>query len=154
MEALLDALYGSALAEWLRFSRWGYASVNAAHILGLSLLVGSIVPLDLRLAGAWRNAPLEVLARVLVPTAAGGLALALVTGSLLFVTRAPEYAALPLFLVKMALVAFGAAHALVVHATRALLHAGAEARRRIGLVSMATWVTVLVCGRLLAFVGD
>ena len=53
------ALEATALATGLRNSVWSYPLVNAAHILGVALLVGSIVPLDLRLLGAWRSAPLE-----------------------------------------------------------------------------------------------
>ena len=43
MDAFAASLEGLALAEWLRYSRWGYAAINATHILGLALLVGSIV---------------------------------------------------------------------------------------------------------------
>ncbi len=154
LDALLVAVEASAPAEWLRYSRWGYAGVNAAHILGLSLLVGSIAPLDLKLAGAWRQVPLDALARVLVPVAATGLVLALVTGVALFSIRATEYAALPLFLLKMVLVAAGGVHALAVHAGRGLLAASDPARRRIGLTSLVLWLGILVCGRLLAFVAD
>lgn len=154
MDSLLLAVEGLSVVEWLRGSRWGYAAVNAAHILGLALLVGAIVPLDLRLAGGWRRVPLEPLAHVLVPVAATGLALAMVTGAALFSVRATEYASLSLFLVKMALVAVGGAHALLTHARSGLEAADGATRRRIGLTSLAIWVTVLACGRLLAFVGD
>lgn len=154
MDSLLLAVEGLSVVEWLRGSRWGYAAVNAAHILGLALLVGAIVPLDLRLAGGWRRVPLEPLAHVLVPVAATGLALAMVTGAALFSVRATEYASLSLFLVKMALVAVGGVHALLTHARGGLESADGATRRRIGLTSLAIWVTVLACGRLLAFVGD
>ncbi len=152
MEVLLDALYASAPAEWLRWSRWGYASVNAAHILAFSLLVGSISTLDLKLLGAWRRVELATLVPVLVPVAATGLALAMTTGALLFITRADEYAALPLFLAKMALVAAGAVHAISVHLGPGLVALSAAKRRAVGAASMAVWISVLVLGRMLAFV--
>lgn len=152
MEVLLDALYASAPAEWLRWSRWGYASVNAAHILAFSLLVGSIFTLDLKLLGAWRRVDLATLVPVLVPVAATGLALAMTTGALLFITRAGEYAALPVFLAKMALVAVGTVHAIVVHLGPGLGALSAAKRRAVGAVSMAVWTSVLVLGRMLAFV--
>ncbi|HEX2479362.1 MAG TPA: hypothetical protein VHK45_08790, partial [Geminicoccaceae bacterium] len=63
MESVLDALVASAPAQWLRFSRWGYAAVNTTHVLGIALLVGAILPLDLRLLGLWRSVTLEPLAR-------------------------------------------------------------------------------------------
>jgi hypothetical protein len=154
LEGLLDAVYASAIAEWLRFSRWGYASVNAAHILGLSLLVGAIVPLDLRLLGAWRSVPLASLIAVLTPVAASGLALAMVTGALLFATRANEYATVLLFLVKMGLVAVGTIHALSAHRGKGLEALTISARHRVALTSMLVWLCVLVAGRMLAFVAD
>ena len=97
MEPVLDALVASAPAQWLRFSRWGYAAVNTTHVFGIALLVGAILPLDLRLIGLWRSVALEPLARVLVPVAATGLLLAVSTGAFLFITRATEYAAIELF---------------------------------------------------------
>ena len=154
MEAVLDALVASAPAQWLRFSRWGYAAVNTTHVLGIALLVGAILPLDLRLLGAWRSVPLTPLARVLVPVAATGLLLAVTTGAFLFITRADEYAALDLFLVKLALIAAGAVHALSLHLGSGLRHASEARLRAAGAASLSLWLSALVCGRLLAFVDD
>lgn len=154
MEAVLDALVASAPAQWLRFSRWGYAAVNTTHVLGIALLVGAILPLNLRLIGLWRSAPLEPLARVLVPVAATGLLLAITTGAFLFITRATEYAAIDLFLVKVALIATGAVHALSLHFGSALQNASHARLRAAGAASLSIWVAALVCGRLLAFVDE
>jgi hypothetical protein len=154
VDAVLDALVGSAPAQWLRFSRWGYAAVNTAHVFGIALLVGAILPLDLRLLGVWRSVALEPLARVLIPVAATGLLLAMATGAFLFITRAPEYAALDLFLVKLALIATGAVHALSLHLGPGLQSASPARRRAAGAASLSIWLAALVCGRLLAFVDD
>jgi hypothetical protein len=154
VEAVLDALVGSTPAQWLRFSRWGYAAVNTTHVIGIALLVGAILPLDLRLLGFWRSVALEPLARVLVPVAATGLLLAMTTGAFLFITRAPEYAAIDLFLVKLALIATGAVHALSLHLGRSLQNASRERLRAAGAVSLSIWLAALICGRLLAFVDD
>jgi hypothetical protein len=154
VDALFEALGGSALAQWLRFSRWGYAAVNTTHVLGIALLVGAILPLDLRLIGAWRSVPLEPLARVLVPVAATGLLLAMGTGALLFVTRATEYAALNLFFAKIALITAGGVHALSLYRGLGLLSASPARLRIAGATSLSLWLSALVCGRLLAFVAD
>jgi hypothetical protein len=154
VEAVLDALAASAPAQWLRFSRWGYAAVNTAHVLGIALLVGAILPLDLRLLGFWRSVGLESLARVLVPVAATGLCLAIATGAFLFITRADEYAAINLFVVKVALIAAGALHALSLHLGPGLAQASRAHLRAAGAASLSIWVAALVCGRLLAFVDD
>jgi hypothetical protein len=154
VDAVLDALVASAPAQWLRFSRWGYAAVNTTHVFGIALLVGAILPLDLRLLGMWRSVALESLARVLAPVAATGLFLAITTGVFLFITRANEYAALNLFLLKVALIAAGSVHALSLQLGSGLAHASSARLRAAGAASLSIWVAALICGRLLAFVGD
>jgi hypothetical protein len=154
VEYVLDALVASAPAQWLRFSRWGYAAVNTTHVFGIALLVGAILPLDLRLLGFWRSVALESLARVLVPVAAAGLLLAITTGAFLFITRANEYAAIDLLVVKVALIATGAVHALSLHLWSGLATASRARLRAAGATSLSIWVAALVCGRLLAFVDD
>ena len=112
IEQWLAALEGTGVARSLRDSVWIYPLVNAGHILGISLLIGSIVPLDLRLLGAWRSHALAPLWQVLTRTAAAGLAIAIVFGVLLFATRATEYAASSFFLAKMGIVCAAIVNAL------------------------------------------
>ena len=156
MDEILAALAASDIATALRLSRWGYAAVNTCHVLGISLLVGAIVPLDLRLIGFWPGIARDGLVRTLVPVAATGLALAVTTGALLFSVRAPEYAALTVLQVKLALVLTGAGSAIALH----LLHgyrlesAGPSRLARAGALSMTCWLGALIAGRMIAFSGD
>ncbi len=156
MAEVLAALAASDFATALRMSRWLYASVNTAHVLGIALLVGAILPLDLRLLGLWCGVPRDALVRVLVPVAATGLALALAAGALLFATRAPEYAALTVFRVKLALVALGAGAALALHFRYGirLQHASRVTLARAAALSMTCWLGALIAGRMIAFAGD
>ena len=156
MEASLAALEGTAVAQALRFSRWGYAAVNAAHIFGIALLVGSIIPLNLRIFGIWRSVPRSMLVRVLVPVAATGLAIAVTAGFLLFSTRALEYAGNEFLQLKLVLVAVGATSAITLHSTHGVLLEDAGRGRLIGhaVVSTTCWLGALACGRLIAFTGD
>lgn len=155
----LTAIQEFAPVAALRSSRWSYATVNTAHIVGLALLLGAIVPLDLRLMGWRRAVPIAALVRVLLPIATFGLALAITAGLVLFSVRASEYAALPLFWVKMALVACGLANAVLLHraaaweAQQTYDGAGPPMRlRAAGALSILLWLSVIACGRLLAFV--
>lgn len=156
MEAWLATLEATSLAQSLRMARWAYAGVNAAHILGIALLIGAIVPLNLRFFGLWPGVPTLELTRVLVPVAACGLMLAVATGALLFSTRATEYAPLGIFQLKMALVALGTAAALSLHVTHAADLSEASRGRLLahGAVSTVCWIAALVCGRAIAFVAD
>jgi len=153
MDGLLTALSQSDVATYLRFSRWGYAAVNTTHVLGIALLVGASIPLDLRLMGAWRGVSHYDLARVLVPVAMTGLAIAMVSGGLLFSVRAGEYANLEVFWIKMTLLGLGALAALLAHLRfgRWLETASPPQLFRIGAVSLICWLGVLVAGRMIAF---
>jgi len=156
VEGILAAVAASDLATALRMSRWLYAAVNAAHVLGIALLVGAILPLDLRLIGLWSGIARDGLVRVLVPVAAAGLALAVTTGTLLFSVRAPEYAAISVFQAKLALIAAGAGSALALHLVHGVRLEGATRARlaRAGALSMVCWLGALIAGRMIAFAGD
>ena len=157
--AWLAMLEATALAGTLRGSVWAYPLVNTAHILGVALLVGAMIPLDLRLLGAWRSVPLAPLWRVLTRTAGAGLGLAIVCGILLFITRATEYAASGLFLSKMVLVGIGTANALTVRTLvpeaiapmRSAREKSPVRVRLAGGLSLAAWLTALTLGRLVGY---
>jgi len=151
---MLAALEALPPVEALRFSRWSYAAVNTGHVLGIALLVGGAVPLSLRLLGFFSSVPLAGVVRILAGTAGAGLGLALLTGFLLFATRATEYAGHPLFPVKLAFVVIGAVSAIHIHWRHGwhLDTASKSDLRRAGAVSCLSWAVVLVMGRLLAFV--
>jgi hypothetical protein len=142
----------------LRFSRWTYAFVNAGHIVGIALLFGALLPLDLRLIGLWRSIPIRTLARILVPVAAAGLVLAVSAGALLFSIRAVEYAGLTLFALKLSLIICALANAMLLRLAgdwnAGLDVVGAVPPPRLraaGALSIGLWLSVIVCGRLLAF---
>jgi hypothetical protein len=156
LDATLIALEGSAPAVYLRASQYGYPLVNAAHILALATLFGSILALDLRLLGLWRVVPVQPLARVLPQVGATGLALAIPTGLALFAVQPFDYLAHPLFPVKLTLIAMAAANALFLHRTagwQAMLSGGpVTPRLRLGAaVSLFGWSGAILAGRWLAY---
>jgi hypothetical protein len=154
MEAVLAEIETSGIAQNLRQARLPYAAVSGLHLVGISMLVGASIPLALRLFGFWRDLPMPMFRRVLSPIAATGLALAVVTGLLLFSVRAQEYAENPLFLPKIALISVGAASAIAAH--RAGVFRGDAGSRHAlrGGLSIFAWLGALACGRLLAFYGS
>ena len=156
MEALLAAFEGTALAQTLRSSRWGYAAVNAAHIFAIALLIGSVVPLNLRLFGVWRGISHEAVVRLLAPVAASGLILALITGPLLLSVRAREYSEIEFLQVKLIFIAVGVLSTLALCWTHGFLLRDAPRARLVGhaILSTVCWLGALVCGRLIAFAGD
>lgn len=154
MNEFLAALEALPLAAGLRGSVWAYPLVNAAHIVGIALLFGAVVPLDLRLIGLFSAVDVSRLSRVLVPVAAVGLALAVSAGSLLFITDARDYFASNLFRAKMIVLVLALAN--VVVAFRVSRRTGAEggppaSLRVAAAASIGLWLAVIVLGRLVGY---
>ena len=154
-----SALEATALAKALRGSVWAYPLVNAGHILGIAILIGAVVPLDLRLLGLWPSVPLAPVWWVLTRTAVFGLGLALVCGALLFITRATQYVDSSIFLVKMVCVGAGIVNALVLRAVVPENRLPARPSpsdlspgvRIAAGVSLTAWLSALVLGRLIGY---
>jgi hypothetical protein len=158
LETLATALQESGLSQALRASVWLYPLVNTGHVIGIALMFGAIVPLDLRLLGGWRQVPLPALAAVLVPVAVAGLSLALATGLLLFATRPLDYVVEPLFGWKMGLLAVAVLNALWLRRSprwrRFVPDADVPVRpawKCAALLSMLLWLGVIAAGRLIGY---
>src|SRR5258708_37706469 len=115
------------LVEWigtwpgavlLQRSGTAYLLVNAAHIVGVGLVMGGILPLDLRLAGVFRGVPIAAIAPFLSRSAAIGVVLAIATGLWLFSVQPVEYLANEAFLWKMALLGLALANIVLQHRSR------------------------------------
>ena len=89
----------------LATSSWGYPLVSTLHLLGIALLIGAIVPVDLRLLGVWRRDFSASGLDRLRSLAVSGLLLAIGSGVALFMVRASEYIENPYLLGKWALLA-------------------------------------------------
>lgn len=155
LEALAEALQASALSRTLGESVWLYPLVNTAHIVGIALLFGAIVPLDLRLSGCWRQLPVDALRHVLLPLATGGLLLALASGALLFITRPVDYLHEPLFVLKLGLLVAAVLNALWLRRSpswrRGADTATPGAWRLAGVLSIVLWLAVITAGRLIGY---
>jgi hypothetical protein len=153
---LVQAL--ALLEQWpwvrsLATSVWAYPLVSTLHLLGIALLIGCIVPVDLRLLGLWRDRLPAVGLGHLRRIAVCGLLLALGTGLALFGVRASEYIENPYLLAKWGLVGLAIANALVLGHRRRLgrTHLDGRHARVAGALSIACWLGALACGRWIAF---
>ncbi|MDF3854209.1 hypothetical protein BDE18_3846 [Paracoccus pantotrophus] len=156
MQELAAWAEGTALAAALRRSGHLYMVVNATHILGVALLLGAIVPLDLRLVGIVRGGALRVLAPFLSRAAGMGLAITLATGPVLWSVAARDYLANAAFRWKIALIALGLLVVALQHAGKGWRQAvetgtpGLDARI-LAALSLAIWLSVLLAGRWIGF---
>jgi hypothetical protein len=122
------------------------------------MFAGSVAVMDLRLLGAFAAAPPAAVVRPARAMAMLGLALMALTGFVLFAAEASHVAMNGVFQVKAVLIGLGILNALLL-AGPALAkiegigpHAALPARARLAAVlSLAIWLSVAACGRLIAY---
>ncbi|WP_037447600.1 hypothetical protein [Skermanella stibiiresistens] len=152
------ALEQSALGETLRQALWLYPIANVLHVLAVVAMVGSIFAFDLRVMGVARSLPVAALARLLLPIAVGGFAVAVVTGSLLFTADATAVWNNPVFVYKLGLIGLGLVNIIIFHripwreADRWSVGVKAPALAMAGAaVSVGVWAGTATLGRLIAY---
>jgi len=92
----------SAVAAAIRGSTWVFAFIEVFHLLGLTLLLGTVVLVNLRLCGyGLQRQSLAEVAIDALPWMLVGMAVTMVSGSLLFVSEAMKCYDSPPFFVKM-----------------------------------------------------
>jgi hypothetical protein len=90
------------VAAAIRGSTWVFAFIEVFHLLGLTLLLGTVVLVDLRLCGyGLRRQSLAQVASDALPWMLVGMAVTMGSGSLLFVSEAMKCYGSPPFFVKM-----------------------------------------------------
>jgi hypothetical protein len=134
----------------LQSNPWAYPALETLHILGIALLLGNLVALEVRVWGGAAMLPVAPLARLSLGLAAIGFALVAASGLLMFATQAADLLAHRTFLVKMGLLALAGCNAAWFHGRGSLRKLDLTARLQM-LVSTALWLGVLVCGRWLAY---
>ena len=153
----LGALEASAFVQALRESSWLLPAIKAIHLAGIAALLIPVLVMDLRLLGLARSFPVRRLAGRTLPWSAGGLLLIVPSGLAMFMARASELIASPVFALKMCLIMAAGINAAVLHAAvfRSAVQWDVDAMpplaaRLIAALSLLLWLSVLACGRLLA----
>lgn len=145
----------SSLAQALRRSATLYMVLNATHILGIGLLLGAILPLDLRMLGVLRGPPLQVIGPFLSRMAGAGLGLAMLTGFCLWSVRATEYLGNAAFRWKLLLLVTGLGNVALLHGLgwRRVVGTGTvdATTRGLAAISALLWLSVLLAGRWIGF---
>ena len=158
----LGALESSGLGQAMRQWLWLYPSVEIVHIVGIALLFGSIAVMDLRLLGVSRSIPVRTLARHVLPWSAGSFLLIIPSGLLMFTAHATEFIDSEVFVIKMLLIMAGGVNAALFHTitfrtadvwdTEEMRKLGPPpSARAAGAISLLVWISVIACGRLLAY---
>lgn len=142
-----------------RESPYGFQILVAIHLLGLIFSVGTLLWLDLRLAGvALRNTSIAELNRRLAPWFASGFVAMVGSGLVLFAGFATLAYPNLFFRIKLAAMLLAGINAWLFH--RMLGRepkawdrhpAPPAAVRAAGMTSLALWVVVIVCGRMMSY---
>ncbi len=159
MRAIGLWLKSTALSSFVTGQAWVWPTCEVLHFMGLAMLVGVTLVLDLRLLGLARGLPVGPLVAML-PWAVAGFAVNAVTGALFFVGEPLQYLFNPVFWWKMGFIALAGANAIVferkLRQRAVALGPGEEApaaAKVVAAVSLLCWVAVMWCGRMLPFVG-
>jgi len=152
-------LHTSDLALQIREDDLLFPMIESLHVLCITLVVGSIMVVDLRLLGlaSTRRSITEITGTIL-PMTWVAFAIAFIAGGLLFISNAVEYSENGFFIAKMLLMALAGANMLVFH----LLLSRNIARwngwkspplaaRLSGGLSLGLWVAIVACGRWIGF---
>jgi hypothetical protein len=160
MFEFLSWIESSALGEGIRNSGvWTYGLLNLGHVLGISLLVGSVLLLDLRLLGLWPSVPVANISRPTVPLSVVGFVLAVTSGICMISVNATEYYGNPFLLLKFPAIGLGLVNVAVVSrlpAWRAIglrEPTGPESRQLVvaATVSLVSWLAALAGGRMIGY---
>jgi hypothetical protein len=130
---------------------WAYPALETVHVVGIALLFGGLLVLELRLLGLARALDLPVLARLVLPLALLGFGLCALTGLAMFATQPQELLANPAFRLKLVLLMLAGGNAAWFHARGGLALADRPASIQ-GLLSLGFWLAVIICGRWIAYV--
>ena len=137
---------------------WVWPICEVFHFVGLCLLFGVTLLVNLRLAGFISGFPLADLNRLL-PWAVAGLGINIVTGMLFFLAAPEQYTQNSAFTWKMGLVLLGGLSLLYPtmfdeepDSTFHILHTSIT-RRLVGVCSLVIWIAVIFFGRYLPYLG-
>ncbi len=148
MSESLNFLNDFWLVQAMKYSLWLYPTVESLHICGISMLFGSVILMDLRLLGVCPNIDFSALSRLGISVSVFGFVLAVLTGSMMFITHASDFIDSRLFVMKMCLIFLLLTNAILLH-----ISSGINAMMKVqALVSLAGWSTVIGLGRWLAYV--
>lgn len=137
---------------------WVWPAAETLHFLGLCLVFGVLLAVNLRILGAMKGLSFAAMHRLL-PWGILGLGMNLITGMLFFIAAANQYTQNVAFYWKVAFLLGAGAHFLylTVFSKTWGLKIGEEAAALDKLVAMTgigLWVGVIYWGRMLPFIGN
>lgn len=159
LTAFADFLQQSAFSEWMRGSLKALPIIESIHVMAVATVFGTILIVDLRLMGlADRGRPFTRVSGELLRWTWIGFAVAVVTGSLMFVPNARTYVGNTAFGLKMAALLLAGLNMAIFQFTTLRSVGAWDAAGRVplgarvaGALSLIIWTGVIVFGRWIGF---
>ncbi len=129
---------------------WAYPALEVIHVIGIGLLLGNLVLLELRVFGRGAGLAVSDLARLSLTLVAIGFALAAVSGVIMFATQPGDLLSNRTFTLKMLLLFVAGSNAAWFHARQSLDKLDGFARLQM-VVSTVIWVIIITLGRWIAY---
>jgi len=156
---VVSLIENNPLADAVREDDLLFPLAESTHVLAISLVIGSIFVMDLRLLGlASTGRPVGRMTAAMLPITWVAFALAVVSGSLMFISNASKYLNNGPFEAKMALIAAAGVNMMIFHLVSARQMPRWENRvrppwpaRLAGGLSLLLWISVIACGRWIGF---
>jgi hypothetical protein len=147
----------TAISEFLVNSRWAWPAAETVHFLGLSLSIGVLLAVNLRILGVMPRVPFADVHRLL-PWGMLGFGVNLITGMLFVVAQPAQYINNEPFYWKVVLLMFTGGNFLYLTVfTKAWAADGLRANladKAMAISSIVAWLGVLYAGRMLPYLGN
>lgn len=137
--------------ESLRSHVWAYPALEVVHIIGIALLLGNLVLLELRVFGLGAALPVTALSRLSLGIALAGFSVVAASGLLMFASQPAELLANRAFTLKMLLLLTAGCNAAWFHGRGSLDKLDGLAKAQMA-VSTLIWLAIVACGRWIAYV--
>ncbi len=157
--AFLKSIEASGLATRIRDALWIFPLIESTHVIGLSLVFGTILIIDLRLLGiASTHRSFRRMASDILKWTWAAFALTALTGTLMFITNARVYYHNLFFRTKMLMLVLSGINMLIFELTAGrTIHrwdkapSAPPAGKAAAALSLAMWITIIIMGRLIGF---
>lgn len=157
--AFLETLQSLSWAVFIHKKAWAFTTIQVIHFFTVSMVLGTIVIVDLRLLGFVAiKRPFAELSRQLLPFTWAAFVLTVMTGLLMFISQATEYFVNPVFWIKMAVIVLAGINMMIFEFITVRdvqnwsLDPTPPPRARLaGGISIACWVLVVILGRVISF---
>ena len=160
MQDVIVWMQGTALAHFMGDSKWAWPWAEVFHFVGMSLLFGSVLIMDLRLLGFLREHISIRAVHALAPWGALGFFINLVTGIAFLAKDADRLVPNPSFVIKMIAILIAGvnlvAFALAVRKPSMTWSDDVDppiTAKMIGGVSLTAWLVVIWAGRMIPAYG-